>query len=74
MGSRQSYRRRGRAILLNHLSAFRPDGRASCAYLYPDMVNGNPARCRDSLANDQDWAMVFLLLAARLDPDFTTCW
>jgi hypothetical protein len=70
----ESYRQRGRAILLNNLSAFRSDGRASCAYLYPDMVNGNPARCRDSLANDQDWAMVFLLLAARLDPDFTKCW
>jgi hypothetical protein len=66
----ESYRRRGREILLNNLSAFRPDGRASCAYIYPDMINGNPARCRDSLANDQDWALMFLLLAARVDPEF----
>jgi hypothetical protein len=66
----ESYRRRGREILLNNLSAFRPDGRASCAYIYPDMINGNPARCRDSLANDQDWALVFLLLATRVDPEF----
>jgi hypothetical protein len=34
------------------------------------MINGNPARCRDSLANDQDWALVFLLLATRVDPEF----
>lgn len=34
------------------------------------MVNGNPARGWDPLANDQDWALVFLLLAARLDPEF----
>ena len=64
------HRRRGREILLGNLSAFRPDGSASCAYLYPDAVNGNPARCWDPLANDQDWAMVFLLLAAAIDPDF----
>ncbi len=55
---RDAYRRRGREILLNNLSAFRPDGRASCAFIYPDTVNGDPARCRDALANDQDWAMV----------------
>lgn len=66
----QEHRRRGREILLNNLSAFRPDGSASCAYLYPDAVNGNPARCWDPLANDQDWALVFVLMAARIDPDF----
>jgi hypothetical protein len=66
----ESYRQRGREILLGNLSAFRPDGSASCAYLYPDAINGNPARCWDPLANDQDWAMVFLLQAAQLDPEF----
>ena len=66
----ESYRQRGREILLNNLSAFRPDGSASCAHIYPDAVNGNPAHCWDSLANDQDWALVFLLQAARLDPAF----
>lgn len=64
------HRRRGREILLGNLSAFRPDGSASCAYLYPDAVNGNPARCWEPLANDQDWALVFLLQAAAIDPDF----
>lgn len=69
---RDEYRRRGREILLNNLSAFRPDGRASCAFVYPDTVNGDPTRGWDSLANDQDWGTVFLLLAARLDPEFVT--
>ena len=66
----ESYRQRGREILLNNLSTFRPDGSATCAYIYPDAVNGNSGRLRDPLANDQDWALVFLLQAARLDPDF----
>ena len=71
----EAYRQRGREILLNNLSTFRPDGSASCAYIYPDAVNGNPAHCWDSLANDQDWALVFLLQAARLDPAFARdCW
>jgi hypothetical protein len=66
----ETHRRRGREILLNNLSAFRPDGSARCVYIYPDAVNGNPGRCWDPLANDQDWALVFLLQAAALDPDF----
>lgn len=67
---KESYRQRGREILLNNLSSFRADGSATCAYLYPDAINGEPGRFADPLANDQDWALVFLLQAARLDPDF----
>jgi hypothetical protein len=71
----ESYRRRGRAILMNNLSSFRPDGTATCAYIYPDGVNGDSGRFADPLANDQDWALVFLLQAARMDPDFVKeCW
>ena len=48
--------------LLNNLSAFSaPTAAPVCVYIYPDAVNGNPARCWDPLANDQDWALVFLL-------------
>lgn len=65
-----AHRRRGREILLGNLSAFRPDGSASWLYLYADAINGNPGRCWDPLANDQDWALVFLLQAAAIDPDF----
>ncbi len=66
----EAYRQRGREVLLNNLSAFRLDGSARCVYIYPDAVNGNPGRFWDPLANDQDWALVFLMQAARLDPDF----
>jgi hypothetical protein len=60
---------------MNNLSSFNADGSATCAYLYPDAVNGQPARSADPLANDQDWALVFLLQAARLDPAFVReCW
>ncbi|OPZ87107.1 MAG: hypothetical protein BWY76_00630 [bacterium ADurb.Bin429] len=64
----ERYRQRGRAVLLNNLSAFSADGSASCAYIYPDAVNGNAGRFWEALANDQDWALVFLLQAAALDP------
>jgi hypothetical protein len=64
----ENYRRRGREILMNNLSAFRADGSARSIYIYPDAVNGNPMRRWDPLANDQDWALVFLMQAAGLDP------
>ena len=44
-------------IVANNLCLFRPDGQASCAYLYPDTVNGTPGRLYDAWANDQDWAL-----------------
>jgi len=37
------------------------DGSASCAYIYPDKVDGQPRRVWDVFANDQDWAAVFYL-------------
>ena len=64
----ENYRRRGREILMNNLSAFHDDGSARAIYIYPDAVNGNPMRRWDPLANDQDWALVFLMQAAQLDP------
>ena len=38
-----------------------PDGRASCAYLFPLSCNGTKGRFFDPYANDQDWALVFYL-------------
>lgn len=40
---------------------FKPDGRATCAYVYPVTVNGAPAKGADPYANDQDWGMYFAL-------------
>jgi hypothetical protein len=63
----ENYLHRGREILMNNLSSFRPDGSATCAYLYPDVVNGEHGRFADPLANDQDWALVLLMQAAQID-------
>ncbi len=41
--------------------------RGSCAFIYPDKVNGQKAHLFDSFANDQDWTMVFWL---EHGPDF----
>jgi len=43
------------------LSMFNPDGSATCAYVYPYSVNGIKADFADPYANDQDWAMYFML-------------
>lgn len=43
------------------LSLILLDGTASCAYVYPMSVNGTEAHCYDVYANDQDWALYFML-------------
>ena len=57
-----AYLERAHEILRNNLSLFRPDGRASCAYVYPMTVDGNEGRFYDPYANDQDWALVHWLM------------
>jgi hypothetical protein len=69
-----AWRSRADAILMQNLSSFGADGSATCAYIFPDHVDGEPGRLADPLANDQDWALVFLLDAAQADPAFAkTC-
>lgn len=63
----ESYRDRARAIFMNNLCQFTPEGRAYCGYLYPISVNGQQARFFDPFANDQDWALVHWLQVER-DP------
>ena len=60
-----TYRHRAAVILQNNLCAFTPEGRASCAFVYPTTVNGTVAHSFDPYANDQDWALVYYLLATR---------
>ena len=43
------------------LNLFRKDGSASCAMVYPEMVNGKKGHYYDPWANDQDWALYFAL-------------
>ena len=53
---------RARAVNWGNLSAFKPDGHASAAHLYAFSTNGQPGDRNDPWANDQDWALVYLLM------------
>ena len=65
-----SLRRAGEDILAANLTGFFADGSATCAFVYPSCVNGQPAHVADPLANDQDWALVYAL--RRLEPEGVT--
>ena len=43
------------------LSMINGDGSASCAYVYPFMVNKVRCQYADPWANDQDWALYYYL-------------
>lgn len=58
----KTYKRRAENIVRNNLCLFFEDGKASCAYVYPNKVNGVKAGFYDPYANDQDWALVYYLL------------
>lgn len=55
----KSYAQRAKGIVKNNLLNFKEDGKASCAYLYPETLNGKPGKYYDAYANDQDWALVY---------------
>jgi hypothetical protein len=55
------YRTKAEIIARNNLCLFFEDGSASCAYIYPNKVNGIEAKFYDPFANDQDWALYFYL-------------
>jgi hypothetical protein len=57
----ESYARRARHLSQATLHTFTADGRASAAYVYPLVVNGQHEHSFDPLANDQDWALVTAL-------------
>ena len=57
----EGYRTRAEAAYRGVLGMFTPDGRATCAYLFPISVNGVKGEFADPYANDQDWAMYFYL-------------
>lgn len=60
-----AYQKRAENIVRNNLCLFTEDGRASCAYLYPNRINGVRAAFYDPYANDQDWALVFYLMVCK---------
>lgn len=53
------YRAKAENIVRNNLCLFSEDGRGSCAYLYPNRINGIKGKFYDPYANDQDWALVY---------------
>lgn len=55
------YRKKAQASLSGTLSMISEDGSASCAYVYPQTVNGIPGNYADPWANDQDWGLYFYL-------------
>jgi len=58
----QDYQQRAKQIVRGNLSLFREDGRATCAFVFPRHVNGEPAHYADAYANDQDWVLMYSLL------------
>lgn len=57
---------RADTVLKGNQSLFTPEGAGSCAHLSALTINGKPAAGNDPWANDQDWAMVHLLMVRDL--------
>ncbi len=49
-------------ILRAGLSNYFEDGRASCAYVYPDRIDGKAGKHYDDFSNEQDWILMFYLM------------
>lgn len=57
----KSYVDRADNILRNNLCLFDEQGRGSAAFIYPKYVNGRKGNFYDPYANDQDWALYYML-------------
>lgn len=57
-----SYKKRAENIVRNTLCLFSEDGKASCAYIFPNKVNGVKAKYYEPFASEQDWALAYYLL------------
>ena len=57
-----TYQQRALQTVRGNLSLFFEDGKATCAFVMPRMVNGKPAHYADAYANDQDWALMYYML------------
>ncbi|MGC4074163.1 MAG: hypothetical protein QM760_16950 [Nibricoccus sp.] len=61
-----AYMERARTVTWANLSLFTADGRGSAAHLYPFSTNGVRGERNDPWANDQDWALVYLLMTRQM--------
>lgn len=57
----KDYERRATANLRASLTMIHDDGSATCAHVFPALINGQPADFDDPWANDQDWALYYAL-------------
>ena len=61
-----AWARRAETVIAGNLSLFAPDGSASAAHLYAFSTAGQAGARNDPWANDQDWALVHLLMLRAL--------
>ena len=61
------YQQRAEQCVRDNLCLFFEDGKATCAFVMPRRVNGEPAHYADAYANDQDWALMFYLMVTAQD-------
>lgn len=61
LAEKPEYIRRGENSLRGVLPLIFPDGRGTCAYIYPVTTNGVQGEIYDPYANDQDWELYFSL-------------
>ncbi len=52
---------KGEASIRGCLNLFDEEGFGSCAMVYPKTINGKQAEYYDPWANDQDWALYYIL-------------
>lgn len=57
----KEYLKKAESAFRGVMSMFFADGSASCAYVYPQTVNGTRGAFFDAYANDQDWGIYFML-------------
>lgn len=62
----KSWLERARTVLWANLSLFTTEGRGSAAHVYAFSTNGQHGERNDPWANDQDWALVYLLMTQSL--------
>ena len=56
------YQKRAENIVRGNFCLFSEDGRATCAFVFPDKVNGIKAHFNDEYANDQDWTFAYYFM------------
>jgi hypothetical protein len=55
----KGFKHKAEQVFRNNLCLFEKDGFGSCAYLYPNNINGIKGAFYDPWANDQDWALYY---------------